>query len=117
MQELLRLIESPRKCSYLPREVASLEIRGIPSMSPTEYADLLSRGYRRFGWQLFRPACRDCCKCRSVRIPVQQFSPSGSERRVLRRNAAIRAELHPLFVTREHIALYTAYHRAWWASR
>ena len=70
--------------------------------SPAEYADLLARGYRRFGWQVFRPACPNCTKCRSIRIPVQQFSPSGSERRVLRRNAHIRAELHPLFVSREH---------------
>jgi arginyl-tRNA--protein-N-Asp/Glu arginylyltransferase len=111
MQELLRFIEEPRRCSYLPREVASLEIRGVSAMSPVEYADLLSRGYRRFGWQLFRPACRNCRKCRSVRILVQQFEPSGSERRVMRKNAGIRAELHRLFVTREHIALYNGYHR------
>src|SRR5580700_6669049 len=111
MEELLRFIEKPRRCSYLPHETASLEVRGVASMSPAEYADLLARGYRRFGWQVFRPGCRDCDKCRSVRIPVQEFIPNGSERRVLRKNEGIRAELHPLFVTREHIALYNAYHR------
>jgi arginyl-tRNA--protein-N-Asp/Glu arginylyltransferase len=110
MQELLRVIEKPRSCSYLPGEVASLEVRGIASMTPAEYADLLARGYRRFGWQVFRPACRACAQCQSVRIPVQQFEPSGSERRVLRKNAGIRAELRPLFVSREHIALYNTYH-------
>lgn len=111
MQELLRFIEHPRPCSYLPREIASLEIRGIAAMTLLESADLLARGYRRFGWHVFRPACRACTKCLSVRIPVQQFAPSGSERRVLRKNAEIRAELHPLFMTREHIALYNSYHR------
>ena len=111
MQELLRFIESPRQCSYLPAEVASLEVRGIAAMSPAEAADLLARGYRRFGWQVFRPACRACSKCLSVRIPVQQFQPRASERRVLAKNAGIRAELHNLFVSREHIALYNAYHR------
>jgi arginine-tRNA-protein transferase len=111
MLELLRFIEEPRRCSYLPQEVASLEIRGIKAMSPAENADLLARGYRRFGWQVFRPACRDCSKCLSVRILVQQFQPSNSERRVLRKNAGIRAELHPLFVSREHVALYNSYHR------
>jgi arginyl-tRNA--protein-N-Asp/Glu arginylyltransferase len=111
VHELFHHIEAPRKCSYLPRETASLEIRGIAAMESAEYADLLARGYRRFGWQVFRPACPNCSKCRSIRIPVRQFTPSGSERRVLRRNAHIRAENHPLFVSREHLALYNSWHR------
>jgi arginyl-tRNA--protein-N-Asp/Glu arginylyltransferase len=111
MQEFFRFVEEPRRCSYLPQERESLEIRCIARMSLNEYADLLARGYRRFGAQVFRPACRACSKCRSVRIPVQQFVPSGSERRVLRKNAGIRAELHPLLVTPEHIALYNSYHQ------
>jgi arginyl-tRNA--protein-N-Asp/Glu arginylyltransferase len=90
--------------------MASLEIRGIAAMDAAEYGALLAHGYRRFGWQLFRPACPYCTKCRSIRIPVRQFEPSGSERRVLRRNAHIRAELHPLFVSQEHIALYNSWH-------
>src|SRR4029077_12528552 len=93
MQEVFRFIEAPRPCSYLTQERASLEVRCINDMSLSEYADLLSRGYRRFGWQVFRPACQACSKCRSVRIPVQRFSPGASERRVIRKNTHIRAEL------------------------
>jgi len=111
MQELLRFIEAPRTCSYLPDESASLEVRGIASLSCEEYADLLARGYRRFGWQMFRPACPKCRKCVSVRLLVQPYEFSASERRVMRKNAGIRAELHPLFVTREHVDLYNRYHR------
>lgn len=111
MHELFHYIEAPHRCSYLPLETASLEIHGIAAMSPSEYAELLARGYRRFGWQVFRPACPHCSKCRSVRIPVRQFQLRASERRVLRRNERIRAELHPLFVSREHIALYNQWHR------
>lgn len=111
MRELLHSIESPRECSYLPQETASLEIRGIAAMERAEYAALLARGYRRFGWLVFRPACPNCIKCRSIRIPVQQFNPNGSERRVLRRNRRIRAELHRLFVSQEHLALYNSWHR------
>ncbi len=110
MQEIVRFIEKPRQCSYLPDEAASLEFRGIADMSPAEYEDLLARGYRRFGWQVFRPGCSACSKCRSVRVLVQEFEPNASERRILRKNEHIRAELHPLFVTREHIDLYNRYH-------
>ncbi len=110
MQQLMRIVESPRTCSYLPGETASLEIRAITNMSSDEYGDLLARGYRRFGWNVFRPACAACSECRSVRIPVDRFTPSASARRVLRSNEHIRAELHPLFATHEHIELYNRYH-------
>ncbi len=109
MQELLRLIEKPRVCSYLPKETASLEIRAIVDMSPAEYGDLLARGYRRFGWQVFRPACPECSACRSLRVPLQQFAPSSSQRRILRGNEHVRAELHPLFATVEHVELFNLY--------
>ncbi len=111
MREFLRIIEKPRPCSYLPAEIASLELRAIAHMSPEEYAQLLERGYRRFGWQVFRPACRNCAGCRSLRIPLSRFEPAAHERRILRKNQLIRAELHPLFVTAQHVDLYNLYHR------
>lgn len=79
-------------------------------MTTAEYEELLNRGYRRFGWQVFRPACRTCTQCRSLRVPVQRWQPSASDARVLRKNQTIQAELHPLFVTHEHIQLFNRYH-------
>jgi arginine-tRNA-protein transferase len=111
MRELFRFIEAPRQCSYLPGETASLEVRGITDLSAAEYSGLLARGYRRFGWQVFRPNCQDCAACRSLRVLVRDFMPGRSQRRVLRQNAAIRAELHPLFVTSDIVTLYNRYHR------
>jgi len=99
MREIFRLVEPPRQCSYLPLETASLEVRCIAGMNRAEYAELLARGYRRFGWQVFRPACAECDKCRSVRVLASDFTPNGNERRILRKNANVRAELHPLFAT------------------
>lgn len=111
MQEILRFIEPPRTCSYLPEETASLETRVVLDMTPAEYSDLLSRGYRRFGSYLFRPACSNCRQCRSLRVRAREFIPSASERRILAKNKNIRVELHPLFATGEHVALYNLYHR------
>lgn len=119
MHQLLRIVEAPRVCSYLPRETASLEIRAIARMSGVEYADLLARGYRRFGWQVFRPACPACTSCRSLRVLAQEFQSKASEQRILRKNQHVRAELHPLFATREHVQLLNRYqrfmhdHRSW----
>jgi arginine-tRNA-protein transferase len=119
MTELFRILEPPRQCSYLPAQTASLEVRALSGLNPVEYGDLLARGWRRFGWQLFRPACPHCRQCRSVRVLAAQFSPTASQRRVLRKNQAVRAELHPLFAAPETIDLYNRYqrfmhqHRGW----
>jgi leucyl-tRNA---protein transferase len=111
MREILRFVEQPRQCSYLPEETASLEVRCIADMSPAEYADLLARGYRRFGSQVFRPACGNCQKCQSIRVLAQHFTPNAGERRILRKNKDIRAELNSLFATTDHVELYNLYHR------
>jgi len=80
-------------------------------MAPEEYSDLLARGYRRFGWQVFRPACPGCRQCRSIRVLAREFAPSRSQQRILRQNANIRAELMPVHVTEEQVQLYNLYHR------
>ena len=119
MNELFRLVEKPRRCSYLPSETASLEVRALTDVSDTEYGDLLTRGWRRFGWQFFRPACPTCRECRSIRVLAQQFRASASQRRVMRKNERVRAELQSLFVVRETVELYNRYqrfmheHRGW----
>lgn len=111
MRELLRIVEDPRSCSYLTRETASLEYRIVADLEPAEYADLLARGYRRFGHHLFRPACADCRRCVSLRVLVQDFSPSRSQERACHRNRDIRVEIGPAFMTHQHLELYNAYHR------
>jgi arginine-tRNA-protein transferase len=111
MRELFRVVEEPRPCSYLPAEQASLEYRIVTGLGREDYEDLLARGYRRFGRQLFRPACRQCQQCVSLRVLVQEFSPTCSQRRVLRKNAHIRAVRQPVFVTAAHVGLFNRYHR------
>ena len=111
-QELVRIIEPPRECSYLPSETASLEYRVLFGVDEAQYEQLLSRGWRRFGTHFFRPACANCVKCRSIRIDVAAFEPDKSQRRCERRNQGIRVELGRPTVTKSHLDLYAAYHRS-----
>jgi arginine-tRNA-protein transferase len=113
--ELLRIIEPPRECSYLPWETASLEYRILHGISDQQYEELLRRGWRRFGTHFFRPACTNCSQCRSLRVQVQSFTPSKSQRRCEKRNAGIRVEIGRPQVTRTHLDLYNAYHAAMYA--
>ena len=111
MTEFLRIVEEPRKCPYLPRERASLEYRIVTKLDSATYADLLARGYRRFGYQLYRPACGSCDSCVSLRILVSDFSLSRNQRRVLRQNADIRIERRRPSVSDRHIDLFNRYHQ------
>jgi arginine-tRNA-protein transferase len=116
---MFRLVESPRRCAYLPDQLASLEFIFDPLLNEERYAELLRRGYRRFGWQIFRPACQRCSACLSVRIPVQLFEPTASDRRVLRKNSDVRCELATATASPEHVTLFNRYqafmhgHRGW----
>jgi arginine-tRNA-protein transferase len=72
---------------------------------------LLSRGYRRFGHQLFRPQCRCCQQCISIRTLVREFQPSRSLRRVWRKNAGLRVERQPVHLSDDHLRLFSRYHK------
>ena len=110
MRELMRLLEEPRVCSYLPNEVASLEYRVVQGLDPEHYQELLERGYRRFGRQLFRPQCPGCRQCVSVRVLVDEFKETRGFRRVRQRNSHIKVVRDRPFVTNEHVDLYNRYH-------
>src|SRR4051812_1672823 len=76
-----QLTEPPHECIYLPEMQASLEVRVQVDVSPDELEAMLERGWRRFGPVYFRPACADCQRCETLRIPAATFRPSKSQRR------------------------------------
>jgi len=47
------------------------------------------KGFRRSQSVIYRPACVGCSACMSIRIPVEQFQISRSQRRILRRNSDV----------------------------
>lgn len=108
-----RLVEEPRRCSYLEEETAQLEMLVLLDVSPAELDHLLERGYRHFGPVFFRPMCAACTECVTLRIPVGSFVPSRSQRRAVRTARRFRREVAAPRVDDERLALY----RAWHASR
>lgn len=118
----VRVQMPPDRCSYLPDETWSLDYRLVGGLADRDYQELLRRGWRRHGQYFFRPACPRCTKCRSLRVLVGRFSPSKSERRVLRRNEGIRVVVRAPTITNEHLRIFNAYHadmhrRRGWPSR
>ena len=76
-------------CPYLPDLKARNEGFVIHELPGSVYRALLDRGFRRSGQLVYRPACDTCRECRQIRVPVSDFVPSRSQRRVRRKNSDI----------------------------
>lgn len=113
MRLLQHRIAGPEPCPYLPGLQSTTETLLMTGVSPDELEHLLERGWRRFGPVYFRPVCKGCSECISVRVPVQSFDPSPNLKRVVRRGAHIRMEVGAPQVDDLRLALY----RRWHASR
>jgi arginyl-tRNA--protein-N-Asp/Glu arginylyltransferase len=111
METLARYITPPSRCGYLPGEVWQLEYEHVAALSRAEYMQRLLQGWRRFGTALFRPRCRHCTACRSLRVSVERFRPDRSQRRARRANEnAVELRIGPPTVTRAKLTLYDRYH-------
>jgi arginine-tRNA-protein transferase len=99
-------------CSYLPGRRATEEAWLVWQLSPAAYHELMDRGFRRSGNILYHTACEGCRKCVPIRVPVDDFKPSKSQRRVLNRNEDVDLYIHEPRLTREKHDVYRRYLQA-----
>ncbi len=84
LQEVL-FLDQPEPCPYLSGKVARLPLRQpLSPLSGPELDTRLAGGDRRCGTLLYRTRCSGCRDCEPIRIRVDQFRPSATQRRVYR---------------------------------
>jgi leucyl-tRNA---protein transferase len=100
-------------CGYWPERTARdlLLDPNEPSLS-LMYGDMLALGFRRSGSNVYRPRCTACTACTPLRIPVERFRLSRSQRRCRERNADLLWEESAAGYSEERFALYCRYLRA-----
>jgi len=108
--ELKQFQSDEDTCDYLPDQRARLEYRVLTDLEPGELDQLLERGWRRFGPVVFRPVCRDCHECVSLRIATADFRPSRSQRRARNRCAHLTVEMVSPMVDRARLDLHARWH-------
>ena len=96
-------------CPYLPDRIAQSRGFAAASFVPEVYHDLMNVGFRRSGTLFYQPICRGCRECTPIRIPVDRFVPSKSQRRALRHNADLIVEIAQPVPTTEKFDLYRRY--------
>jgi arginyl-tRNA--protein-N-Asp/Glu arginylyltransferase len=111
MEPLYRYITPPTRCGYLPQQKWSLEYEYVSDITPGEYLARMLDNWRRFGHMLFRPVCRDCRACRSIRVVVPRFRPDRGQRRCRQANEGIvELRIGKPSVSRTKLAVYDRYH-------
>ncbi|WP_027967224.1 arginyltransferase [Halomonas halocynthiae] len=109
-RDLRFFVTAPHACSYLEGRRASTLFLD-PQVTPDRetYDHLTQQGFRRSGHHLYRPHCENCNACISVRIPVELFQPSRSQRKTIHRNADVTLAFLPSGFNPAHYQLYARY--------
>ncbi len=100
-------------CPYRP---GRLERRLVTVLDPLDEAgsldQLTAAGFRRSQRFLYKPVCPGCRACVPTRIDAARFVPGRTFRKILKRNADLRASERPARATDEQFHLFRRYIRA-----
>jgi len=103
-------LTAPAPCPYLPGRVERKVFTHLVGKRAAGLNDMLTQtGFRRSQTIAYRPACEHCRACVSVRVLVDEFYPSASQRRTLKTNADLVGAFAPAKPTSEQYSLFRAY--------
>ena len=103
-------VTSPAPCPYLPGRNERKVFTELKGPQADALNDALGRiGFRRSQTVAYRPSCLDCNACVSVRVVTEEFAPSTTQRRNLKRNDDLVATVCRPWSTGEQFALLQQY--------
>ncbi len=103
-------LTAPSPCPYLPGFFERKVFTHLVGKRAGALNDMLTQtGFRRSQTIAYRPACENCRACVSVRVVVDDFRPTASQRRVLKANADLVGAFTPAKPTGEQYSLFRSY--------
>jgi arginine-tRNA-protein transferase len=103
-------VTSPAPCPYLPGRSERKVFTELKGPHADQLNEALGRiGFRRSQTVAYRPSCLDCQACVSVRVVTQEFEPSSTQKRNLKRNSGLVATECRPWATAEQFELLQRY--------
>ena len=100
----------PSVCDYFPDRTEAKTVVDLNGAEAQTWANVLSRaGFRRSYGLCYIPCCPSCRACVSARVCVQSFVPSGTQKKIGRRNKNLRPAFLPNVATTEQYELFKRY--------
>lgn len=110
LSELKLYATKPHACSYLPgKDATTIFIDPDVDIDGDIFSQLSELGFRRSGHHVYRPKCDSCRACVPIRIPVNEFHMSRSQKRCTKANRDVQAHIVENIDTDEHYQLYATY--------
>ena len=80
-------VTAPQKCPYIKGKIERKLFTALYGRNTVNLNDELSlQGFRRSQKVLYRPLCSNCSACLSIRVKVNEFYYSKSQKRVINKN-------------------------------
>ena len=97
-------------CSYIDKmDAQSLVVTPYKSIDQNIFQDLIEKGFRRSGQYIYKPSCKSCTACIPIRLSVQKFLSSSSQKRVFKKHQHFDVREVSLTFKQEHFDLYSKY--------
>jgi len=110
LQKLQFYVTTSYPCGYIDKHLAQSLIASPHHMVDHNiYSELINQGFRRSGKYTYRPHCEHCNKCIPVRIVLDQFTPTRSQKRAYKQHGDLVATVIPLGFHQDHFELYSSY--------
>ena len=98
------------ECAYIPDKKVRMNYKYVQNATIEFNTAVINRGWRRFGRYYFHPICEGCDECKSLRINVNQFTMTKSQKKAKRRNKDTQIIVQKPTISQMHIELYNKYH-------
>jgi arginine-tRNA-protein transferase len=107
----MQLNEITESCEFFKDKRSNIQYFFLSKINGADFDLLLEAGFRKFGYMFYRHVCAECKSCRSLRVSVDEFVPSKSQRRVFKKNIGLKFSTRLLSYHKEHYELYTLHNK------